>query len=63
MVDRSDSEWLRGFCDRLTDRRTFAILESLSRLKMDKPELSRVNDVVRIPDGTGEESVPMTLVQ
>ena len=33
MVNRSDSERLRGFCDRRTDRRTFAILESLSRLK------------------------------
>ena len=28
-----DSERLRGFCDGLTYRRTFAILESLSRLK------------------------------
>ena len=36
MVNRSDSERLRGFCNRLTDdRRTFAILESLSRLKID----------------------------
>ena len=34
MVDRSKSERLRVFCDGLTDRRTFAILESLSRLKM-----------------------------
>ena len=33
MVDRSDSERLRGFCDRQTDGRTFAILESLLRLK------------------------------
>ena len=37
MADRLDSERLRGFCDRQTDRRTFAILESLSRLKS-KPE-------------------------
>ena len=34
MVDRSNSERLRGFCNGLTDRRTFAILESLSRLKI-----------------------------
>ena len=34
MADRHDSERLRGFCDGQTDRRTFAILESLSRLKM-----------------------------
>ena len=33
LVDRSNSERLRGFCNRQTDRRTFAILESLSRLK------------------------------
>ena len=37
MVNRSDSERLRGFCDRQTDRRTngrtFAIVESLSLLK------------------------------
>ena len=37
MVNRSNSERLRGFGDRLTDRqtdrRTFAILESLSQLK------------------------------
>ena len=33
MADRLDSERLRGFCDRQTDRRIFAILESLSRLK------------------------------
>ena len=30
MVDRSNSERLRGFCDRQTDRWTFAILKSLS---------------------------------
>ena len=34
MVDRSDSERLRGFCDGLMYRRTFAILESLLRLKI-----------------------------
>ena len=34
MANRSNSERLRGFCDRRTDRRTFAILESLSQLKM-----------------------------
>ena len=34
MVNRSDSERLRGFCDWRTDWRTFAILESLSRLKI-----------------------------
>ena len=33
MVDRSNSERLRGFCDRRTDGQTFAIVESLSRLK------------------------------
>ena len=33
MADRSDSERLGGFCYRWTDGRTFAILESLSRLK------------------------------
>ena len=33
MVERSNSDRLRGFCDRQTDRQTFAILESLSRLK------------------------------
>ena len=32
-ASRQDSERLRGFCDGRTDRRTFAILESLSRLK------------------------------
>ena len=32
MADRHDSEILRGFGDGLTDRRTFAILESLLRL-------------------------------
>ena len=30
MVDRSNSERLRGFCDGLMDGWTFAILESLS---------------------------------
>ena len=30
MADRHDSERLRGFGDGLTDRQTFAILESLS---------------------------------
>ena len=38
MADRLDFERLRGFCDGqtdgLTDRRTFAIIESLSRLKI-----------------------------
>ena len=37
MADRLDSERLRGFdfrlTDRQTDRQTFAIVESLSRLK------------------------------
>ena len=37
IADRLDFERLRGFCDGqtdgLTDRRTFAIVESLSRLK------------------------------
>ena len=33
MVDRSNSERLRGFGNGQTDRWTFAILESLSRLK------------------------------
>ena len=41
MVNKRDSERLRGFCDRQTDgqtdgqtdRRTFATLESQSRLK------------------------------
>ena len=33
MVNRSDSERLRVFCDRLTDGQTLAILESLSQLK------------------------------
>ena len=33
MVERSNSEMLRGVCNRQTDKRTFAILESLSRLK------------------------------
>ena len=37
MADRPDSERLRGFCDGLTDRRTFAIVESLSRLKITCP--------------------------
>ena len=32
-VDMSNFERLRGFCDGQTDERTFAILESLSRLK------------------------------
>ena len=34
IADRLDSEMLRGFCDRQTDRRTFAIVESLLRLKI-----------------------------
>ena len=34
LADRHDSERLTGFCNRQTDRRTFAILESLLRLKM-----------------------------
>ena len=38
IADRLDFERLRGFCDGqtdgLTDRRTFAIVESLSRLKI-----------------------------
>ena len=38
IADRLDFERLRGFCDGqtdgLTDRRTFAIIESLSRLKI-----------------------------
>ena len=38
MVDRSNSERLRGFCNRQADRRTFAILESLSRLKIDSED-------------------------
>ena len=33
MVDRSNSDRLRGFCDGQTNRRTFAIVESLSGLK------------------------------
>ena len=33
MVDRSDSERLRGFGNGLTDGQTFAIVELLSRLK------------------------------
>ena len=33
MAEWLDSEMLRGFCDRQTDRQTFAIVESLSRLK------------------------------
>ena len=34
MADKSNSERLRGFDNGRTDGRTFAILESLSRLKM-----------------------------
>ena len=34
LADRLDSERLRGFDFRLTDRQTFAIVESLSRLKI-----------------------------
>ena len=34
MVDRSNSERLRGFGDKLTDGQTFAIVDSLSRLKI-----------------------------
>ena len=33
MADRHDSERLRGFGDRQTDGQTFAIVESLPRLK------------------------------
>ena len=36
MVNRNVSERLRGFGNRQTDGRTFAILESLSRLKTEE---------------------------
>ena len=36
MLDKGNSEMLRGFCDRRTDGQTFAIVESLSRLKRTK---------------------------
>ena len=51
MVDRSVSERLRHFCDRQTDgrtdRRTFAIVESLLRLK------KQTNLIVEIPSDIG----------
>ena len=42
MADRLDFERLRGFCDGQTDGQTFAILESLLRLKSIKVPKSQM---------------------
>ena len=45
MVDRSDSERLRGFDDRWTDGQIFVILESLSQLKNYIGESIKQNEI------------------
>ena len=43
MADRSNSERLRGFCDRQTHGQTFAILESLLQLKSELHSQTTIN--------------------
>ena len=58
LVDRSNSERLRCFCNRLMDnRRTFAILESLSWLKT-KYNLLRTMDLWHLDLGTLKITIP-----